>query len=104
MHKKYITGAIAKEREERETMTNEQIRQTATAWETAKEHITKRVLHIAGTEEIEQKAGKLEKDRIPDTFLYSVYVVAFTDDKKQDVTYMYVPVALRKKGAYRRKS
>lgn len=97
MHKKYITGAIAKEREERETMTNEQIRQTATAWETAKEHITKRVLHIAGTEEIEQKAGKLEKDRIPDTFLYSVYVVAFTDDKKQDVTYMYVPVALRKK-------
>ena len=61
MHKKYITGAIAKEREERETMTNEQIRQTATAWETAKEHITKRVLHIAGTEEIEQKAGKLEK-------------------------------------------
>ena len=78
-------------------MTNEQIRQTATAWETAKEHITKRVLHIAGTEEIEQKAGKLEKDRIPDTFLYSVYVVAFTDDKKQDVTYMYVPVALRKK-------
>lgn len=65
--------------------------------ETAKEHITKRVLHIAGTEEIEQKAGKLEKDRIPDTFLYSVYVVAFTDDKKQDVTYMYVPVALRKK-------
>ena len=97
MHKKYITGAIAKEREERETMTNEQIRQTATAWETAKEKITKRVLHIAGTEEIEQKAGKLEKDRIPDTFLYSVYVVAFTDDKKQDVTYMYVPVALRKK-------
>ena len=97
MHKKYITGAIAKEREERETMTNEQIRQTATAWETAKEHITKRVLHIAGTEEIKQKAGKLEKDRIPDTFLYSVYAVAFTDDKKQDVTYMYVPVALRKK-------
>ena len=41
----------------------------------------------------EQKAGKLEKDRSPDTFLYSVYVVAFTDDKKQDVTYMYVPIA-----------
>lgn len=77
-------------------MTNEQIRQTATTWETAKERITKRVLHIADTEEIEQKAGKLEKDRIPDTFLYAVYVVAFTDDKKQEVTYMYVTVDLRK--------
>lgn len=77
-------------------MTNEQIRQTATAWETAKEHITKRVLHIADTEEIEQKTGKLQKDRIPDTFLYSVYTLAFTDDKKQEVTYMYVTVALRK--------
>lgn len=77
-------------------MNNEQIRQTAAVWETAREHITKRVLHIADTEEIEQKAGKLQKDRIPDTFLYSVYVVAFTDDKKQEVTYMYVPVALRK--------
>lgn len=78
-------------------MNSEQIRKTTDTWETAREHITKRVLHIADTEEIEQKTGKLQKDRIPDTFLYSVYVVAFTDDKKQEVTYMYVPVALRKK-------
>ena len=78
-------------------MTNEQIRKTAASWETAKENITKRVLHIADTEEIEKKAGRLAKDRIPDTFLYSVYVVAFTDDKKQEVTYMYVTVELRKK-------
>lgn len=77
-------------------MNNEQIRKAAAVWETAREHITKRVLHISDTEEIEKRAGKLQKDRIPDTFLYSVYVVAFTDDKKQEVTYMYVPVALRK--------
>lgn len=77
-------------------MNNEQIRQTAADWNSAKEHITKRVLHIADTEEIEAKAGRLQKDRIPDTFLYSVYVVAFTDDKKQEVTYMYVTVELRK--------
>lgn len=77
-------------------MTNEQIRKTAAVWETAKEHITKRVLHIADTEEIEQKAGRLAKDRIPDTFLYAAYVLSFTDDKKQEVTYMYVTVELRK--------
>ena len=78
-------------------MTNEQIRQTATDWETAREHITKRVLHISDTEEIEKRAGRLQKDRIPDTFLYSVYTLAFTDDKRQEVTYMYVTVDLRKK-------
>lgn len=78
-------------------MNNEQIRQTAAVWETAREHITKRVLHIADSEEIEQKAGKLQKDRIPDTFLYSVYTLSFADDKKQEVTYMYVTVDLRKK-------
>lgn len=77
-------------------MNNEQIRQTAASWETAKEHITKRALHIADSEEIEAKAGKLQKDRIPDTFLYAVYVLSFTDDKRQEVTYMYVTVDLRK--------
>ena len=77
-------------------MTNEQMRQTAAVWETTREHITKRVLHIADTEEIEARAGKLQKDRIPDTFLYAVYVLSFADDKKQEVTYMYVTVELRK--------
>lgn len=77
-------------------MNNEQIRQTAATWETAKEHITKRVLHISDSEEIEAKAGRLAKDRIPDTFLYSVYVLSLTDDKKQEVTYMYVTTELRK--------